>query len=84
MSWLQTLKDYAEQHPIVVLRFGSDEWESLSNSRRGVGEFTVALPHALVSGVKAPAPCLLLGKDGEAERVPLALSSSRRARPTLD
>ena len=53
MSWLQKLKDYAEQHPIVVLRFSSDKWETLANSRRGVGEFTVALPHALVSGVKA-------------------------------
>ena len=84
MSWLQTLKDYAEQHPIVVLRFGSDEWESLSNSRRGVGEFTVALPHALVSGVKAPAPCLLLGKDGEAEQVLFGLVSSRSPITTLD
>src|SRR5450830_479573 len=65
MSWLQTLKDYAEQHPIVVLRFTAGEWESLSNSRRGVGEFTVALPHALVNGVKAPAPCLLLGREGD-------------------
>ena len=52
MGWLDTLKEYAEQHPIVVLRFTSDEWESLTNSRRGVGEFTIALPHALVRGVK--------------------------------
>ncbi len=73
--WLQKLKDYAEQHPIVVLRFSSDKWETLANSGRGVGEFTVALPHALVSGVKAPAPCLLIGNDGKAEQVLFGLVS---------
>ncbi len=67
MGWLDALKEYAEQHLIVVLRFASDEWESLTNSRRGVGEFTIALPHALVSGVKSPAPCLLPGKEGDVE-----------------
>ena len=84
MSWLATLKEYAEQHPIVVLRFTSDEWESLTNSRRGVGEFTIALPHALVSGVKAPAPCLLLGKEGDVEQVLFGLVSSRSPITTLD
>ena len=84
MGWLDTLKEYAAQHPIVVLRFTSDEWESLTNSRRGVGEFTIALPHALVSGVKTPAPCLLLGKEGDVEQVLLGLVSSKSPITTLD
>ena len=84
MGWLDTLKEYAEQHPIVVLRFTSDEWESLTNSRRGVGEFTIALPHALVSGVKTPSPCLILGKEGDVGQVHFGLVSSKTPITTLD
>lgn len=84
MSWLDTLKDYSEQHPIVVLRFTSNEWESLINSRRGVGEFTIALSHDLVSGVKAPAPCLLIGKVADVEQAFFGLVSSKRPITTLE
>ena len=72
MGWIDTLKEYVERHPIVVLRFSPDEWESLTNSRRGVNEFTIARPHAHVSDVKVPAPALLLGTSGGVEQVFLA------------
>ncbi len=84
MSWLETLKEYSEQHPIVVLRFDSDVWASLTNSRRGVGEFTIALPHNLVSGVKTPAPCLLLGKVDNVEQMFFGLVSSKSPITTLE
>jgi hypothetical protein len=84
MSWLEALKKYAEQHPIAVLRFTLDEWESLTHSRRGVGEFTIAVPHALISGIRTPAPCLLLGNSGGVEQVLFGLISSHSPITTLD
>ena len=84
MAWLDTLKNYAERHPIVVLRFSDDEWEGLLNSRRGVNEFTVARHHAHLDSVKIPAPCLILGKSGDTEQICFGLLSSKGAITTLD
>lgn len=84
MTWLDTLKDYSEQHPVVVLRFTSDEWESLATTRRGLGEFTIARPHVFLAGVKAPAPCLLLGKVADGEQAYFGLVSSKKPVTTLD
>jgi len=84
VDWVDSLIAYAEQHPIVVLRFSTDEWESLINSRRGVGEFTIALPHALVSGIKAASPCLLLSNHDDVEQVLFGLVSSKSPITTLE
>lgn len=84
MSWLETLKDYSERHPIVVLRFSDYEWEGLVNSRRGVNEFTIARPHGLVGDVKVPAPCLIIGKSGATEKVCFGLISSKSPITTLE
>lgn len=84
MNWLVALKKYAEQHPIVVLRFSDDEWESLVNSRRGVNEFTIARHHSKFSGVKVPAPCLILGSSEHFERVYFGILSSRSPITTLE
>lgn len=84
VDWLQSLKTYAEQHPIVVLRFSDDEWDALLGSRRGVNEFTVARPHAHFAGVKVPAPCLIIGKSGMKERACFGLMLSKSAVTTLD
>lgn len=84
MNWLVALKKYAERHPIVVLRFSEDEWESLVNSRRGVNEFTIARHHSKFSGVKVPAPCLILGSAEHVERVYFGILSSKSPITTLD
>lgn len=84
MAWLDTLKEYVERHPIVVLRFSDEEWEGLLNSRRGVNEFTVARHHAHVDGVKIPAPCLILGKFDGTEQICFGLLTSKGAITTLD
>lgn len=84
MSWLDTLKDYSEKHPIIVLRFSSDEWESLVNSRRGVNEFTFARPHAQVDEVKVPVPCLIIGEQVGQEQICFGLISSKSPITTLE
>jgi hypothetical protein len=84
MPWLETLKNYSERHPIVVLRFSAEEWEALVSSRRGVNEFTIARPHAQSDGVKVPAPCLILGKAGNQECIFFGLLSSRSPITTLE
>lgn len=84
MSWIDTLKSYAERYPIVVLRFSADEWESLVNSRRGVNEFTFARQHSQFADVKIPAPCLLIGKYGDTEQICFGLIKSKSAITTLD
>lgn len=84
MSWLETLKNYSERHPIVVLRFSSNEWESLVNSRRGANEFTIARPHVQVDEVKVPVPCLIIGESGGQEQIYFGLISSKSPITTLD
>lgn len=84
MDWLESLRSFAERHPIIVLRFSDDEWDALLGSRRGVNEFTVARPHALFAGVKVPAPCLIIGKSEIEERVCFGLMSSKSAVTTLE
>jgi hypothetical protein len=91
-SWLQMLMHFAEERPLVVIRFDRDQWESLAGSRRGLNEFTIARSHALLEGVRPPAPCLVVGTDLDprsAERdIPgdlhFALIRSRSAISTLD
>ena len=84
MTWLAQLKDYAERHPIVVLRFSGDEWDALLGSKRGVSEFTIARPHAQLDEVKVPAPCLLLGQSAGVDQVCFGLISSKSPISTLD
>jgi len=84
MTWINALKSYALRYPVVVLRFTDAEWEYLVSSRRGVNEFTFARPHAEVDGVKAPSPCLILGKAGKTEQIYFGLLSSKSPITTLD
>ena len=84
MAWLDALKEHSERHPIVILRFADEEWDILSNSRRGVNEFTTAKPHSLFENAKVPAPCLILGKSGREERLYFGLLTSKSALTTLE
>jgi hypothetical protein len=59
-KWSDELVTLVKRKPIVVLGLDAAEFETLSASRRGVGEFTIALPHADFAHLKAPTLCLLL------------------------
>jgi hypothetical protein len=83
MAWLERLKALAERHPLVILRFGDDELDMLLGSRRGLGEFTVAIAHDLLKGVHIPSPCIVLG-DGAPARGPyFGLLTSKASNTTL-
>lgn len=82
-TWVDTLGDLVEKKPIVILRFGADEWESLRQSRRGINEFTVARSHDLLQDVKTPTVALLLGRDDAGEHLCFGLVRSRAGITTL-
>ena len=82
-SWIDTLTQFVEKKPLVVLRFEGDEWERLEESRHSVNEFTVARLHSLLHGVKVPNPCLVFGESDGGEHLYLGLISSKRAVTTL-
>lgn len=60
MEWLEKLKEYVEKLPIAILRLNDHEWSVLGETRRGVSEFTIALPHSLFVNLKAPTLCMIL------------------------
>ncbi|HBV96181.1 MAG: hypothetical protein JL50_06205 [Peptococcaceae bacterium BICA1-7] len=82
--WLSNLMVIAEKKPIVVLRFGDEEWEFLQGSRRGLNEFTIARPHSLLKGVSVPTPCLIQRRNDACEHLYFGLISSRSAVTTLE
>jgi hypothetical protein len=82
-SWSEALKAHVEGKPVVILRLGESEWEALQESRRGVGEFTTAFPHADFSLVKAPTLCLLLAEVEDEHHAYLGLIGSRSPITTL-
>jgi hypothetical protein len=82
-SWSDELKTLVERKPLVVLRLDEAEWEALRESRRGVGEFTTALPHADFAHVRAPTLCLLLAKVEGEYHAYLGVIGSRSAITTL-
>ena len=84
MPWLEELKEMVEKAPIILLRFGGEEWKRLQESRRGVGEFTIARPHALFEAAKPPILCLICGEDHEESQLYLGVITSRAAVTTLE
>jgi hypothetical protein len=82
--WLTTLGRLVEKNPIAVLRFDTDEWERLRESRRGIHEFTVARAHALLDGVRPPTPCLFEAAGVEDRHLYFGLISSRSPVTTLE
>jgi len=84
LNWLHTLKKLVEKKPIVILRFDEDEWDSLTNSRRGPQEFTIARPHELLREIKPPTACLVYGRSAFGQSLYFGLISSRAAVTTLE
>ncbi len=82
-AWCDALKAHVEKKPAVVLRIAENDWESLQESRRGVGEFTTALPHAAFAKLQAPTVCLLLAESEGEPNANLGLIGARRAITTL-
>ena len=83
-DWLKTLKTLVDKKPIVVLRFDEVEWESLTNSRRGPHEFTIARSHDLLGEIKTPTACIVVGRAKGRQVLYFGLVSSRAAVSTLE
>lgn len=83
-DWFENLKGVIEKKPLVVFRFGDEEWSRLRESRRGANEFTIARSHELFEKVSVPTACLIIGKDDDSSEVYFGLASSRSAVTTLE
>jgi hypothetical protein len=81
--WSDELVALVKRKPIVLLRLDVAQWEALLASRRGVGEFTIALPHLDFARVKAPTLCLLLVQLTEGHQAYLGRIGSHSAITTL-
>jgi hypothetical protein len=82
-AWYDALKAHVEKKPAVILRIAENDWESLQESRRGVGEFTTAFPHAAFAKLQAPTVCLLLAESEGEPHAYLGLIGARSAITTL-
>jgi hypothetical protein len=82
-GWYDALKAHVEKKPAIILRIDESDWESLQESRRGVGEFTTALPHAAFAKLQAPTICLLLAESEGEPHAYLGLIGARSAITTL-
>jgi hypothetical protein len=83
MTWLEHLKAFVNQRPIVALRFGLAEWTALRDSRKGVREFSVTYPHAALDRVTVPTVCLLEGESANGPEMYVAILQSKNAVSTL-
>jgi hypothetical protein len=83
VPWLASLRRHVEGKPLVMLRLSEAEWQALLASRKGVGEFTTALPHGEFEHVKTPTLCLVLAESDEDYYAYLALMDGRGPVTTL-
>tara|TARA_R110002124_G_C8966378_1_gene514565 strand:+ start:5664 stop:5903 length:240 start_codon:yes stop_codon:yes gene_type:complete len=59
-GWMDALVRHLEERPIAILRLDVSYWSTLSSSRRGIGEFTIAIHHGAFASLKSPTLCLLI------------------------
>lgn len=60
-AWLEDLKSWVREFPCVVVRLEDEEWELLSESRRGLAQFTIARSHGFFDRVRVPTLCFVFG-----------------------
>ena len=64
-EWIAAFQQHVEERPCLVIRFSSDEWQQLLDTRNGAREFTVARPHHFFDKVKVPTLAIVFGTNGE-------------------
>lgn len=83
-AWINRFKHFVEKKPIVVLKFDTQGWTSLQDSRYSLNEFTIARGHGLFAGVERLTPCLMHGKSEHGEELYLGIINSVAAVTTLE
>jgi hypothetical protein len=82
-AWFKALKAFITKKPVTILRLRDTTWNALRESRFGVNEFTIALPHGDFEKVQAPTLCLLLAAGARKHHAYLGLLGSHSAVTTL-
>ena len=82
-QWLSNLKSAVEKAPVVVFKFGCDEWSGLAGSSYGASEFTIVRPHSLLKPCRLPTACLVFGQDDSRSYARFGVVDSRAPVSTL-
>ena len=67
--WIQALVTHLTGKPIAILRLDEVDWAALGASRRGIGEFTIAIHHEAFASLRAPTLCLLIAAADRGPRI---------------
>lgn len=68
-AWIDALVGHLEGRPIAILRLDAGDWSALGSSRRGIGEFTIAIHHGAFASLRAPTLCLLIADSDRGLRM---------------
>lgn len=82
-AWIDALVGHVEGRPIAILRLDAGDWSALSSSRRGVGEFTIAIHHGAFASLRAPTLCLLVADADRGPRMMAGVIGSPGAVTTI-
>ena len=61
-SWLIQLRGWVKEQPAIVARLSAEEAAQLTDSRRGLTEFTMARTHAFLERLKVPTLCFVFAE----------------------
>ena len=84
MSLLDTLLQWVERKPLVLLRLEDDSAQALRESRRGIDCFTVAKPHSVFHELKLPTLCLAEVPEGATRECYVGVVTSKVPVTTFD
>lgn len=82
-TWLDSLVGHLEGRPIAILRLDAGDWAALSSSRRGIGEFTIAIHHGAFASLKAPTLCLLIADADRGPKIMVGVIGNPSAVTTI-
>jgi hypothetical protein len=81
--WVQALVAHLAAKPIALLRLDEADWAALRASRRGVGEFTIALHHEAFASLRAPTLCMLIAATDDGPRMMVGVIGNPSAITTI-
>lgn len=82
-AWLERLAKHVRRNKLAVLRLSEDEWGEVTNSRRGIGRFTVGRLHRSLQGLRAPTACVVVGPEIDGTSIHFGLLRSTWAATTV-
>lgn len=84
MTTVDSLANWVQERPMVLIRFNEANSESLHNSRQGFEHLTLVEPHEALQATRPPTLCLLEVQEFGETRCYLAVVTQKQAVSTFD